>query len=111
MKYDHELDQREYWQSYLRERSLETLAERFNISTVSVMLGESRPIQKLTDQQNAELQKLRREYHEAKKRHMSKYRLQAIADRHGVKMRQIYRAGYQRRMRRIEEGYGRRIAA
>lgn len=110
MKYDHDLDQREYWQAYLRERSLEALADRFGISTVSVMLGESRPIKKLTDEQNAELQKLRREYHEAKKRHMSKYRLQAIAERHGVNMKRVYEASYRRRMRRIEQVCERRAA-
>lgn len=104
MKYDHELEQREYWRAYLRDRSLTTLARRFGVSTVTVWLGEQRPIQSLTDAQNAELQKLRKEYHEAKERHMSKYQLQTIADRYGVRIKRLPDA-MKRRERRAERAY------
>lgn len=84
MTLESDLEKRDHWRRYLRERSLETLAARFGISTVAVWLSEIRSLACLTDEQNAELKALRKEYNTALHNEMPKYRLVAIARRNGV---------------------------
>lgn len=83
MTIEQDLAERDRLRRYLNERSLESLAERFGISKNAVWLCEKRPLAVLTDNENAELLRLRVEYREALDEFNRRYRLDAIADKHG----------------------------
>lgn len=111
MSLDTDLDQREYWRAYLRERSLETLADRFGVSTTAVWLSEIRALAILTDEENVEIKRLRDEYHTALRDEMPKYRLKGIAQRNGINIRRVCVAQQKRLTRRAEAVYQRRQEA
>ena len=93
---------RDYWKGYLRDRSLEVLAERFGVSDVGIWKIESAPMRRLTAGQNDEIQKLRAQYRHAKAAFMPRFRVAAIAKRHGVSTHLIVR----RRQKWIREKAG-----
>lgn len=101
---------REYWRGYLRERSLETLAERFGVSPVAVWLSEIRPLACLTDEQNEELRQLRDQYNAALLGEMQAYRLKAIAERNGVTVKTVSLHQQKMIQRRAQQFYERRAA-
>lgn len=111
MSLDTDLDQREYWRAYLRERSLETLADRFGVSTTAVWLSEIRALASLTDEENVEIKRLRDEYHTALRDEMPKYRLKSIAQRNGINIRRVALAQQKRLERRAAEFYQKRQEA
>lgn len=96
MSIDTDLDQREYWLAYLRQRSLQVLADRFFVSTTAIWIAETKQLKCRTARQNSEIQRLRREYHLAKANEMPNYRIKTIASRHGVKENTVYRRRHKR---------------
>lgn len=93
---DADLDQRDYLLNYLRQRSLQVLADRFFVSTTAIWIAETKHLKCRTDVQNAEIQRLRSEYHLAKANKMPNYRITVIARRNGVKENTVYRRRHQR---------------
>jgi hypothetical protein len=96
MSIDTDLDQRDYWLAYLRQRSLQVLAERFFVSTTAIWIAETKQLKCRTARQNAEIQRLRSEYHLAKANEMPKYRIKAIASRNRVQEDTVYRRRHKR---------------
>jgi len=84
MTIEHDLEQKDVCLRYLRERSLDTLSARFNMTPQAIWWIEKRPAKSLTAQQNAEIKRLRTEYHRVKNEDLPKYWIGAIAWRHGA---------------------------
>ena len=89
---------RDYWKDYMRERSLEVLAQRFGVSEVGIWKIEYKQMLKLTQKQNLEIKMLRVQYHKAKTNFMPKFRISEIAKRHNVSTHLVIR----RRQKRIK---------
>ena len=102
---------RDYWITYLRERSLEVLGERFHITPCAIWCIEKQSDNGRKDARNAQIKQLRAQYRSANLTQMPKFHIKAIAKRNGVSEATIYR----RRMAAIEAKaqavYDRRIAA
>lgn len=111
MSIESDLIRRDYWRRYLRERSLETLGDRFGISTVTVWFSEIRAVASLTDAENAELKALRDEYNQALANEMPKYRLKAIAARNGVSETAVSRNQQKMIRAKAQQVYQQGIAA
>lgn len=110
MTIEQDLNRRNELRRYLHERSLESLGDRFKVSTSAVWLAEQRPLAVLTDEENAELQALRKEYHAALKEFNEHYRLEALAEKHGHGVSWVCKKRQKMLARRDELVYGRRAA-
>lgn len=111
MTIEQDLNRRDELRRYLNERSLESLGDRFKVSPSAVWLAEKRPLAVLTDEENSELQQLRREYHAALEEFNNRYRLGAIAEKHGHGVQWVCKKRRKMLDERAEVVYGRRIAA
>ena len=111
MSIEQDLILREYWTTYLRERSLEVLGERFHITPCAIWCIEKQSDNGRKDARNAQIKQLRAQYRSANLTQMPKFHIKAIARRNGVCEATVTR----RRMAAIEAKaqavYDRRIAA
>ena len=111
MSIEQDLVLRDYWIAYLRERSLETLGERFELTPCAIWCIEKQIDNGRKDARNAQIRQLRAQYRSANLTQMPKFHIKAIAERNGVCESTITR----RRMAAIEAKaqavYDRRIAA
>ena len=102
---------RDYWITYLRERSLEVLGERFHITPCAIWCIEKQSDNGRKDARNAQIRQLRAQYRSANLTQMPKFHIKAIARRNSVCEATVTR----RRMAAIETKaqavYDRRIAA
>ena len=111
MSIEQDLILREYWITYLRERSLEVLGERFHITPCAILCIEKQSDNGRKDARNAQIRQLRAQYRSANLAQMPKFHIKAIARRNSVCEATVTR----RRMAAIEAKaqavYDRRIAA
>ena len=111
MSIEQDLALREYWITYLRERSLEVLGERFELTPCAIWCIEKQIDNGRKDARNAQIRKLRAQYQSARRTQMPKFHNKAIAERNGVSVATVTR----RKMAAIEAKaqavYDRRIAA
>lgn len=102
MSTESDFEKREYWLDFLRQRSLQVLADRFFVSTTAIWQAEKKPLNCRTMSQNAEIKRLRREYHSVRTLFNRKYIISAIAKRHGLNESAVSTRWHRRQKRSIE---------
>jgi len=111
MSIEQDLVLREYWIKYLRERSLETLGERFHITPCAVWYVETQGDSGIKSARNAQIRQLRAQYRAARSNQMPRFLIRAIARRNGVSEATIYKRRSAAIQAKAQAVYDRRIAA
>ena len=102
---------RDYWITYLRERSLEVLGERFELTPCAIWCIEKQIDNGRKDARNAQIKQLRAQYRSARRTQMPKFHIKAIARRNGVCEATIYKRRSAAIQAKAQAVYDRRIAA
>ena len=102
---------RDYWITYLRERSLEVLGERFELTPCAIWCIEKQIDNGRKDARNAQIRQLRAQYRSANRTQMPKFHIKAIARRNGVSEATIYKRRSAAIQAKAQAIYDRRIAA
>jgi len=111
MSIEQDLVLREYWIKYLRERSLETLGERFHITPCAVWYVETQGDSGIKSARNAQIRQLRAQYRAARRTQMPKFHIKAIAKRNGVCEATVTRRKMAVIQAKADAAYDRRVAA
>ena len=111
MSIEQDLVLRDYWITYLRERSLEVLGERFHITPCAVWCVETQGDSGIKSVRNAQIRKLRAQYWAARRNPMPKFHIKAIARRNDVCEATVTRRKMAVIQAKADAVYSRRIAA
>jgi len=111
MSIKQDLAVRDYWIKYLRERSLEALGERFDLTPCAIWCIEKQANNGRKSARNGQIRGLRAQYNSAMSTQMPKFHIKAIAKRNGVSEATITRRRMAAIAARANEVYDRRIAA
>ena len=111
MSIEQDLVLRDYWITYLRERSLEVLGERFELTPCAIWCIEKQIDNGRKDASNAQIRQLRAQYRAASRTQMPKFHIKAIAERNGVCESTISRRRVAAIEAKAQAVYDRRIAA
>ena len=111
MSIEQDLVLREYWITYLRERSLEVLGEQFHITPCAIWCIEKQIDNGRKGARNAQIKQLRAQYRSANRTQMPKFHIKAIAERNGVCEATIYKRRSAAIQAKAQAVYDRRIAA
>ena len=111
MSIEQDLILRDYWITYLRERSLEVLGEQFHITPCAIWYVETSGDSGIKSVRNTEIRKLRAQYRAARRTQMPKFHIKAIAERNGVCESTVTRRRMAAIQAKADAVYSRRIAA